>query len=110
MIPKSHTTTIGRVNDGVRGVYIGRPVPGQPWNWGNPFSIGDKHPQTGRPMSRDEAVAAFERWLIEGKDDRARWIIENVHRLKGKHLQCFCAPLRCHGEILRDLAEARAIG
>ncbi len=69
-------------------VYIGRPS-----KFGNPFAIG-------RDGTRDEVIEKFERWLA-GKPD----LIAAVKReLKGKDLMCWCAPLRCHGDVLARIA------
>ena len=73
-------------------VYIGR---GSPFFlasiWGNPFMLKD--------YSRDEAVCLFENHLFANRE-----LLESVKELKGKKLWCYCAPLRCHGEILHNAA------
>ncbi|MEY8802125.1 DUF4326 domain-containing protein [Leisingera sp. XS_AS12] len=81
----------GRSRSGA--VYIGRPGP-----WGNPFSIG-KH------GTREEVIAKYIAWLHDHPDFVAR-----VRKdLRGKDLICWCAPLACHGHILRDLALGRPL-
>lgn len=74
-------------------VYVGRPSP-----WGNPFAIG-------RDGDRDVVMARYIDWLRDqpGLIDRAR------RELAGKDLVCWCAPARCHGEVLRDLALGRPL-
>lgn len=99
-------TTVGRVGDGAAGVYIGRPSLGQPWQWGNPFEIGGLHPITRKPMDRAAAIHQFELWLATSKDERAAWMRDNAHKLKGKHLKCFCKPLACHGDVLARYADS----
>lgn len=69
-------------------VYVGRPSP-----WGNPFSIG-------KDGDRDEVIAKYIAWLHENPDFVARARRE----LAGKDLICWCAPCKCHGELLRDIA------
>lgn len=100
-------TIVGHVKDDVGGVYIGRPRTGQAWGFGNPFSIGEPHRVTGKPMTRKEVIEEFELWLLHGRDDRARWIMDNVHLLKNKYLKCFCAPQPCHGDVLKKLADSK---
>jgi Domain of unknown function (DUF4326) len=31
-------------------------------------------------------------------------LIAALHELRGKHLVCWCAPERCHAEVLIELA------
>ncbi len=97
-------TTVGRVGDGSNGVYIGRQS--TPMHWGNPFKIGAPHPLTKKPMTREDVIDQYEYWLATSTDERVQWIRDNAHKLKGKHLLCFCAPLPCHGDVLAKLAEA----
>jgi hypothetical protein len=77
-------------------VYIGRPT-----YWGNPFT----HISTGTQAqfivkSRDEAVKAYEEWIRAQPEMCAR----AKHELKGKSLICWCAPLKCHGDVLMKIA------
>lgn len=89
----------------VYDVYIGRPT-----NWGNPFKVGVHG-------GRGECVRKFREWLRNGKKFnnpkatwvRRRWIHENVHRLKGKRLGCWCKPGECHGDVLRQLTEGKEL-
>jgi hypothetical protein len=72
-------------------VYIGRPS-----IWGNPFRIGE------HGMSREDVIEAYRNWinapLQEPLRARAR------RELKGKILGCYCAPQKCHGDILTEVA------
>ena len=71
-------------------VYIGRPGP-----WGNPFKIG-------RDGTRDEVIRKYENWitaqLTHDTELRSR-----LAELKGKVLGCWCAPHKCHGDVLIKL-------
>ena len=60
-------------------VYVGRGSP-----WGNPFKIGEHG-------TRDEVIALYEKEVLPHLD---------LTLLRGKHLVCFCAPKKCHGDIL----------
>lgn len=68
-------------------VYIGRPS-----IWGNPFVIG-------KDGSRDDVIAKFEAYLTTRSD-----LMAQLHKLAGKDLVCWCAPARCHGDVLIKLA------
>ena len=67
----------------------------------------DRYSEFGNPFyldsdgDRDHVCDAFGRFL----EDKTSLHIK-VKGLKGKVLGCHCAPLRCHGEILKDWADA----
>lgn len=67
-------------------VYIGRPS-----KWGNPFSVEE--------YTRDGAVAAYAEWIKTQPD-----LLAALPELRGKVLGCWCAPKRCHGDVLAELA------
>lgn len=69
-------------------VYIGRGS-----IWGNPFVIG-------RHGTREDVVRAYEQLLASSPD-----LIAQLPTLRGKRLGCFCAPLACHGDVLKKWAE-----
>ena len=61
--------------------------------WANPFKISEH-------MTRDVVLTKY-RDHIEvkfGKTFRAE-----LEKLRGKNLGCWCKPLACHGDILKDL-------
>lgn len=70
-------------------VYVGRPS-----KWGNPFEIG-------RDGTRDEVVDKYEGWLRFSR--QASDLRCSLHELRGKDLVCWCAPERCHAEVLLKL-------
>jgi hypothetical protein len=69
-------------------VYIGRPS-----KWGNPFPVT-------AAVSRTEAIARYERWIVRQPD-----LMAALHELRGKILGCWCAPKACHGDVLARLAD-----
>jgi hypothetical protein len=73
-------------------VYIGRPG-----KWGNPFPL-----MPGE--SRDAAIEKYRAWLVAPEQEalRASARVE----LRGKVLGCWCAPKRCHGDVLAEIAES----
>lgn len=76
-------------------VYIGRPS-----KFGNPFSHLPDTLAKYKVGSRNEAIAAYEGWLKARPD-----LLEAAKlELHSKDLVCWCAPDRCHGDILIVIA------
>lgn len=69
-------------------VYIGRPS-----IWGNPFKIG-------RDGTRVQCLDLYKDWILNQPG-----LLANLHILRGKRLGCYCAPERCHGNILAVLCD-----
>lgn len=94
-------------------VYIGRKMPGlQASALGNPFKIG-------RDGSRDQCIERYERWL-RAQYRRKGKVKAELLRLALQYLKtgelvlvCWCAPERCHGEVIAaaiyKLIEAGAV-
>lgn len=70
-------------------VYIGR---GRESKWGNPFTIGVDG-------TREQVIDLYEQWLLEQPE-----LMAALGELAEKTLGCWCAPHRCHGEVLARLA------
>ena len=67
-------------------IFIGRPS-----KWGNPFSV--------EKYGRTECIRLYKQALWQKmKDPVYRAMI--LRELDGKVLQCFCAQLPCHGDVL----------
>lgn len=75
-------------------VYIGRPS-----KWGNPFHVVSESRPTRLGMTRDEAIAAYAKWIKTQPE-----LMAALPELRDKVLGCWCAPYRCHGEVLVALA------
>lgn len=76
-------------------VYIGRPS-----KYGNPFVLKSEADRTDAMMDKFEAYARKQ--IADG-----RWTLDELRSLHGKTLGCWCAPRRCHGDVLLKLiAEA----
>ena len=69
-------------------VYIGRGS-----KWGNKSIIG-------KDGNRKEVIAKYKKWISNNS-----YLLHSLHELKGKKLGCFCNPLPCHGDILKELVE-----
>lgn len=79
--------------------------------FGNPFRIGIDG-------DRNEVCDKHKNWLDAWKFNKQRilitiqgfnycnqTVIENLYKLKGKNLGCYCAPERCHCEYLEQLVK-----
>ena len=69
-------------------IYIGRGS-----KLGNPFVVG-KH------GSREEVIEKYKQHLLNSPT-----LLRSLHELKDQALGCFCAPLACHGDVLKAYAE-----
>jgi len=67
-------------------IYIGRPS-----KWGNPFVLG-------KDGNRDEVLQKYEEWLRQQPH-----LLAALPELKDKVLGCWCAPKKCHGDVLLKL-------
>lgn len=73
--------------------------------YGNPFVIGEDG-------TRDQVCDKFAAWLDTGEgsgcknatENRRQAILKGIPFLKGKDLECWCCPSRCHCETLARLA------
>lgn len=73
-------------------VYIGRGSP-----FGNPFIIG-------KDGTREEVIEKYEKYFYEKivEDDH---FLQQVISLYSKRIGCYCAPLACHGDIIKQYLE-----
>lgn len=76
-------------------VYIGRGSV-----WGNPFSHKAGTKALWRVKTRDEAVDSYRSHLWKSISSE-QITIEMLKALDGKRLACYCAPLKCHGDIIK---------
>ena len=77
-------------------VHIGRAMPRyglRASKWANKFMVE-------RDGTRDEVIALYERWLHDERPD----LMVALPELRGVDLVCWCAPKRCHGDVLVRLA------
>jgi hypothetical protein len=70
-------------------IYIGRPS-----IYGNPFEIG-------KDGDRDMVIKLY-RFYFYNRLEHDNHFKEEVLKLKGKILGCFCKPLACHGDIIAE--------
>jgi hypothetical protein len=81
------------------GEYIGRGSP-----LGNPFSINN-----ATAMTRPVVIKLYHGWLLKKIFDKDPTVCNELNRLvdlaqQGElKLQCFCAPLPCHGDVIKQV-------
>jgi len=85
-------------------VYIGRKN-GTQEHYGNPFPIS-------RYCDREMSINNFRMWIkgIDFQDIlpyRRKWILDNLGKLRGKTLGCWCHPEKCHGDVYIELLEEK---
>lgn len=93
--------TIGNKRNGARGHYIGRPSA-----LGNPFVIG-------RDGDRNNVIRLYSRWLANelhrhpsGSAALEFNALLQQHKAgKDLTLVCWCAPLPCHGDVIKHALE-----
>ena len=97
---------VANVKWGQPGVYIGRAVRCHPASvLSNPYPI-----IPGR--TRAQAIAAYRVWLAERVAAGDEAIMEELKRIKGLsrigdvRLNCWCRPLACHGQVIKETLEA----
>jgi hypothetical protein len=89
-------------------IYVGRQDHG--CHFGNAFAHKKSKYEVVVVATVEEAVLFCKQWL-EGtawqhiEPIRRRWILDNLHSLKGRTLGCFCKPGPCHGDVLAELAD-----
>jgi hypothetical protein len=88
MKEKSQTTVVN-VNKERHDVYIGRGS-----KWGNPFKIGPDG-------SRITVIKKYKSYI----EDKIKFNNLDLSELKGKRLGCHCAPLKCHGDVLKKMVD-----
>jgi len=83
----------------------------RPGTFGNPFTVKEAQ-DAGYEDGRKMALFGFKEWLSEKGNDfnnllpeKRKKLLENMHKLKGKNLACFCKEGEpCHADVLLELA------
>lgn len=87
------TTTVVHCKRSRYDVYIGRPS-----KFGNPFPL-----RAGE--SRDAAIEKYRAWLMAPEQSALRAAVRT--ELRDKVIACWCAPKRCHGDVLAEVADGK---
>lgn len=89
--------------------YVGRGSP-----LGNPYDFtGSKHPQVQfHVKSREEAIREYSLYLERMVLEKNNEIYETIEKLRKRYkngedisLACYCAPLPCHAEVIKNMIE-----
>jgi hypothetical protein len=96
--------TVANIRTATSGVYIGRAMPGRAGSpLGNPYKITSG-------AVRADVIARYEAWLDTqlSSDTPARRAFNKLIEA-ARHgdlvLLCWCAPLECHGDVIRRRIE-----
>lgn len=82
-------TTVVNIKKEKCDIYIGRGS-----KWGNPFYIG-------KDGNRKKVIEKYKYYILNKPK-----LLNNLNELKNKKLGCYCKPLACHGDILKELIDA----
>lgn len=79
---------------------------------GNPFtSIKDKLTLAEFICdSREESVESFRKYIeekISSKDKKICYELNRIYKMDKVNLVCFCKPKSCHGDIIKELIDAK---
>lgn len=84
-------TEVVNKRDRLYDVYIGRGS-----IWGNPFTV--------EKYGRDGCIDKYEHYIRDKLRNNPE-LRQELQKLEGKVLGCFCKPKRCHGDILVKILE-----
>ena len=95
--------------------YIGRLKQGNPL--GNPFTHNGKRTSLAKLSfrTREEAIEAYKLYFkkMYGTDQEITAAFDEIYQRyksgEDVYLQCFCHPLPCHGDFLKEELEKRLI-
>jgi hypothetical protein len=94
--------------------YIGRSTDPKFAPFGNPFSHKDGTLAKYKVATREESIERYKTWIWDHweEDEYFRLCLTALVRdhLEGKEivLGCFCKPLPCHGDVLKEAIEGLA--
>ena len=98
------TIAIGNKRSGDQGIYVGRPSV-----FGNPFTHLPGARACHTVATREEAILSYQVWLCESDEgqvvlDAIRGLAKRVAKGESLTLVCWCAPLPCHAQVIREIA------
>jgi hypothetical protein len=59
--------------------------------WANPYKIDEEH-------SRDDVIKLYKKYIK--RKIKKENLFDELMKLKGKNLGCWCQPEKCHGDVL----------
>lgn len=87
------------LNKKVSGIPAGAVYIGRPSKFGNPFAMKSE-------AQRDDVCDRYRAWLLA----QPKLVAAARSELAGKDLVCWCAPRRCHGDTLLEIANTQPEG
>ena len=88
------TTKVVHIYKKPYDVYIGRAGRGKSGYFGNPFPLK-------KGAERGSTLLQYKMWF-DNKIKTDPLFKEEIIKLKGKTLGCFCKPNPCHGDIIKE--------
>lgn len=80
----------------------------RPYALGNPFPLAD----VNNIIDREECIEKYRQWFYKQISDNNKAILNQLNFLKKLHnenynviLCCFCAPKKCHGNVIKEWLE-----
>lgn len=80
----------------------------RPYVLGNPFPLFN----VNNIIDRDECLARYTRWFYNQIDEKNKILLKQLNFIKKLHkanqtvlLCCFCAPKKCHGDVIKEWVE-----
>lgn len=100
-LPETKVVRIRRRNNKIIqdcDIYIGRRCFNGGWQlptskWHNPFPTSK--------YTREESIRLYREYIVDRPD-----LLRSLPLLRGKTLGCWCKPLACHGDVLKELCAA----
>jgi len=95
-------TKVVNLRNDLYDVYIGRGGKGQSGYFGNPIVRGKFCQACGKiHLDAGSTLDCYKKYFYDRieKDNQFK---EEVLKLKGKTLGCFCKPNRCHGDTIKE--------
>jgi len=95
---------VNRKDYGGVAYYVGRPGP-----LANPYTHVPSRYAKWKVASRDEAVDKYREWLLEmltmenETTEAYRELVQSYRDFGGLVLSCWCAPKRCHADVLKEM-------
>lgn len=86
-------TSIVNIKNSKYDIYIGRSGKGLTSIWGNPYSVAEYGSQ---------AIPLYREYIYKRLCNEPE-LVEELRKLKGSRLGCFCKPSDCHGDILIEM-------
>ena len=100
--PKSMETKVVNLHNEPFDVYIGRAGKGQDGYFGNRHPIGYCYQmQCLCQHDRKSAIEAYKKDFLYAIEHDGTFLLR-VLELRGKRLGCFCKPLACHGDVIKE--------